>query len=167
MVPFTSRFWSRMSSAASDDPVKVFCGSMEGMLDPSRFGPGCKSRCIEHRGRWLTPPEFEKLAGMSRHYRWRRNIKTETGTRFGELMENGFLTECGKNCSCDVCDGDGVGATMQKSAQNNVLSDATTLNVSRDTDSDSGISTVSSTKNHNQVKAAHYELLFNLQLVEN
>ena len=24
----------------SDDPVKIFCGKAEGMLDPSRFGPG-------------------------------------------------------------------------------------------------------------------------------
>jgi SAND domain len=125
----------------------VFCGAVEGMLDPSRFGPGCKSRCIEHRGRWLTPPEFEQLAGMSKHYRWRRNIKTETGTRFGELMKSGFLTECAKNCNCDVCDG----GVSEKPASSTVLTESTSLNVSRDNDSDSGISTVSSTKHHHQV----------------
>ena len=136
-----------MATAASDDSVKVFCGEVEGMLDPTRFGPGCKSRCIEHRGRWLTPPEFELLAGKSKHYRWRRNIKTESGTRFGELMENGFLKECAKNCICDVCDGDGV-AQKVTPPTTTTSSPMTSLTLSPDTDSDSGISTVSSTNNY-------------------
>jgi hypothetical protein len=39
-----------------------------------------------------------QLAGKARLYRWRKNIKTESGARFGDLMENGFLNSCPKNC---------------------------------------------------------------------
>lgn len=120
------------------------------------FSTGVKSRCIEHRGNWLTPPEFELLAGKSKHYRWRRNIKTETGTRFGQLMENGFLRHCPKNCTCVVCEFNGeilTSATQNSHEELSVkVKHDSGLNVSKDTDSDSGISMISSSNNLNRVR---------------
>lgn len=130
---------SKLAATISHDTMVVFCGKLQGMLDPSRFGPGPKSRCIEHGGRWLTPPEFEVASGKSKHYRWKTNIKTESGANFDDLIENGTLKCCPKSCECIICE-----------PCPEVSSDTKRYMNGKDTDSDSGISIGSSSTNNKQ-----------------
>jgi hypothetical protein len=94
-------------------------------------------------------------------------------------MENGFLKPCDKNCNCEVCGGTGDVSSSQSNevtkmsshhngveALNIKVTSDSTLNVSRDTDSDSGISIVSSTNNPNQVIKSIFRLRAHL-FIEN
>ena len=70
-------------------------------------------------------------------------------------MDNGFLRSCPKNCQCVICEDTGeivssVTKNISEALSVKVKHDSG-LNVSKDTDSDSGVSMISSSNNLNRV----------------
>lgn len=59
--------------AAKELPVR--CGKKDGILHIVRFGSGRNGKCIEHKGEWYTPYEFEIFAGLGLSKCWRKSIK--------------------------------------------------------------------------------------------
>jgi hypothetical protein len=41
----------------------VECGGMKASMDRSRYVSGSKGACIQYEGQWVTPNNFERLAG--------------------------------------------------------------------------------------------------------
>ena len=55
-------------------PVK--CGSKSAIFLPSRMGRDGKSagKCIKYQGKWITPSEFEKCAGVPAK-KWKQSVR--------------------------------------------------------------------------------------------
>ena len=69
-----------------------------------RFGPGGISRCLRLGDQFISPIEFEALAGK-KSKAWKVNIrlvKNKKPLRF--LFENEVLKRCHKRCECSNCD---------------------------------------------------------------
>ena len=85
------------TSAASATAVvfKIKCGNLTGTLYTERFGPAGKSACIKltsensnkkltasennsMSSEWLSPIEFEKLAGKGAQHNWKRTVRSVT-----------------------------------------------------------------------------------------
>ncbi len=102
------RGWRALSSSVSwtmtsTSCFQVLCGNLGASLDPSRFGPGGRSRCIWFRGRWLTPTAFEDMAGKGSSHNWKRTIRTTEGHTLAVLIESNRLRVCNRLCSCSLC----------------------------------------------------------------
>lgn len=67
--------------------LQVKCGSKSAEFFPlkcKKLG-NCIGKCVKHNGRWMSPSEFECLAGM-KGKKWRVNIKFE-GKPLGQWLE--------------------------------------------------------------------------------
>ena len=113
------------TTAASATAVvfKIKCGNLTGTLYTERFGPAGKSACIkltsensnkkltasEHNlmsSEWLSPIEFEKLAGKGAQHNWKRTVRSVThdNKAMYYLLEQGILKQCEeKHCDCSPC----------------------------------------------------------------
>ena len=113
------------TSAASATAVvfKIKCGNLTGTLYTERFGPAGKSACIKltsensnkkltasennsMSSEWLSPIEFEKLAGKGAQHNWKRTVRSVThdNKTMYYLLEQGILKQCEeKHCDCSPC----------------------------------------------------------------
>lgn len=151
------------TSAASATAVvfKIKCGNLTGTLYTERFGPAGKSACIKltsensnkkltasennsMSSEWLSPIEFEKLAGKGAQHNWKRTVRSVTheNKTMYYLLEQGILKQCEeKHCDCSPCSllnmkkGPAPSTPVPKDEKQ------------RDTDSDSGISVEISSNN--------------------
>ena len=114
-----------MSSAGdesknSDTPVKSFkvkCGAKTALFFPSRLkktGKGM-SKCIKHNDKWLSPSEFESLAGMAAK-KWKQSIKCE-GVALGEWLTGHTLLHSQSSQSvCSLLENEAVHNQQQENA---------------------------------------------------
>ncbi|XP_061533063.1 deformed epidermal autoregulatory factor 1 homolog isoform X3 [Phycodurus eques] len=58
-----------------NNELPVRCRNTGGALYKNRLGSGGKGRCIKHDQKWLTPTEFEGLAGRASSKDWKRSIR--------------------------------------------------------------------------------------------
>ena len=113
------------TTAASATAVvfKIKCGNLTGTLYTERFGPAGKSACIKltsensnkkltasendsMSSEWLSPIEFEKLAGKGAQHNWKRTVRSVTheNKTMYYLLEQGILKQCEeKHCDCSPC----------------------------------------------------------------
>ena len=121
------------TAAASTTAVfTIKCGNLTGTLYTERFGPAGKSVCIKltensnkkltasppsspiskerentiSASEWLSPIEFEKLAGKGAQHNWKRTVRSVThdNKTMYYLLEQGILKQCEeKHCSCSPC----------------------------------------------------------------
>ena len=67
-----------VSPEKADEGLQVKCGTKTAEFFPLKYkkvGRGI-ARCIKHKGQWLSPTEFENLAGIQGK-KWRQSIKFE------------------------------------------------------------------------------------------
>ena len=74
------------------------------MLHTDRLGSGSKGKCIESRGTWFTPKEFETFGGRQTSKDWKRSIKIQ-GKSFFHYVNSGELNVHAFNCYCSTCSG--------------------------------------------------------------
>ena len=109
------------SKVAAAAVIKIKCGNLTGTLHLERFGPAGKSVCIKmenannnkkltaennSNSEWLSPIEFEKLAGKGAQHNWKRTLRSVThdNKTLYYLLEQGILKQCEeKHCSCSPC----------------------------------------------------------------
>lgn len=124
---------SKATAAASATAVfTIKCGNLTGTLYTERFGPAGKSVCIKltensnkkltasppsspiskerentiSASEWLSPIEFEKLAGKGAQHNWKRTVRSVThdNKTMYYLLEQGILKQCeDKHCDCSPC----------------------------------------------------------------
>jgi len=145
------------SKVAAAAVIKIKCGNLTGTLHLERFGPAGKSVCIKmenannnkkltaennSNSEWLSPIEFEKLAGKGAQHNWKRTLRSVThdNKTLYYLLEQGILKQCEeKHCSCSPC------SLLQKKGP--APSTPIPKDEKRDNDSDSGISVEISSNN--------------------
>jgi len=143
------------SKVAAAAVIKIKCGNLTGTLHLERFGPAGKSVCIKmenannnkkltaennSNSEWLSPIEFEKLAGKGAQHNWKRTVRSVThdNKTMYYLLEQGILKQCEeKHCSCSPCS-----LLLKKAPSTPIPKDE-----KRDNDSDSGISVEISSNN--------------------
>ncbi|XP_077452060.1 deformed epidermal autoregulatory factor 1 homolog isoform X1 [Stigmatopora argus] len=84
----------------SELPVR--CRNSSGILFKSRLGSGGKGRCIKHNQQWLTPTEFEGLAGRASSKDWKRSIRY-AGRPLLCLIQDRILNPHAASCTCAAC----------------------------------------------------------------
>ncbi|XP_078125552.1 uncharacterized protein sp100.1 isoform X2 [Sander vitreus] len=68
--------------------LPVTCGDLDGTLNRHRLAKG--EKCIVVDKKWLTPNEFERIAGKQSHRNWKLSIKC-MGTPLQKLIQDGHL----------------------------------------------------------------------------
>ncbi|XP_050957965.1 LOW QUALITY PROTEIN: uncharacterized protein LOC127159069 [Labeo rohita] len=80
------------------DQLAVHCGRMAGRLDKIKYDNG--EKCISCKGKWFTPPQFEKFGGKGHNKKWKSSIyyKASNGQQVNllKLTQNGCLSEFGQ-----------------------------------------------------------------------
>ncbi|XP_061677757.1 deformed epidermal autoregulatory factor 1 homolog isoform X2 [Syngnathoides biaculeatus] len=84
----------------SELPVR--CRNTGGILYKNRLGSGGKGRCIKHDQKWLTPTEFEALAGRASSKDWKRSIRY-AGRPLVCLIQDRILNPHAASCTCAAC----------------------------------------------------------------
>lgn len=69
--------------------LPVTCGKKQGMLHREKMAQGQK--CIEVRGSWFTPTQFEAFAGKGSAKKWKHTIRCEN-IPLAQLLQDGHLT---------------------------------------------------------------------------
>ncbi|XP_019737407.1 deformed epidermal autoregulatory factor 1 homolog isoform X3 [Hippocampus comes] len=82
-----------------NNELPVRCRNSSGVLYKSRLGSG---RCIKHDQRWLTPTEFEALAGRASSKDWKRSIRYG-GRPLLCLIQDRILNPHAASCTCAAC----------------------------------------------------------------
>ncbi|KII63313.1 Deformed epidermal autoregulatory factor 1 [Thelohanellus kitauei] len=91
--------------ASEQDVIIVRCREMSAELHKSRLGSGSKGKCIKMGESWLTPSEFESLAGRGSSKDWKRSIRFG-GHTLQKLIEEGILAPHAIACTCAICCGE-------------------------------------------------------------
>lgn len=128
--------------------IKILCGQTEGYFFPARFGPAGRSLCIKLQKSdtsWMTPVEFEKVAGKGSRHNWKRTVKSITHDNkvMNVLLDEGIIKACQdpKTCQCSPCKLSRTNGGPLKVPEKTPKSSASSeKHHQRDTDSDSGIS---------------------------
>ena len=69
---------------------KVSCGGNSAILYLSKLSFGSKNECIEHRGEWLTPNQFQYKSGKGSAKNWKRSIHHKS-IRLKTLIDKGII----------------------------------------------------------------------------
>ncbi|XP_077373861.1 deformed epidermal autoregulatory factor 1 homolog [Festucalex cinctus] len=85
-----------------NNELPVRCRNSSGVLYKNRLGSGGKGRCIKHDQRWLTPTEFEGLAGRANSKDWKRSIRYG-GRPLLCLIQDRILNPHAASCTCAAC----------------------------------------------------------------
>nr|XP_049578358.1 deformed epidermal autoregulatory factor 1 homolog isoform X2 [Syngnathus scovelli] len=88
--------------SAYNNELPVRCRNSSGVLYKNRLGSGGKGRCIKHDQRWLTPTEFEGLAGRASSKDWKRSIRYG-GRPLLCLIQDRILNPHAASCTCAAC----------------------------------------------------------------
>lgn len=91
--------------ASEQDVIVVRCREMSAELHKSRLGSGSKGKCIKMGDAWLTPSEFESIAGRGSSKDWKRSIRFG-GHTLQKLIEEGILAPHAIACTCAICCGE-------------------------------------------------------------
>ena len=91
LVVYQRRSEQDQKMESNDECFNVICKEIVGVFHPTKFAAG-NLRCINYKNDWMTPPQFEKLAGMGLSKKWRLSIRhLETNVPLSELQEAGKL----------------------------------------------------------------------------
>lgn len=85
-----------------NNELPVRCRNTSGVLYKNRLGSGGKGRCIKHNQQWLTPTEFEGLAGRASSKDWKRSIRY-AGRPLLCLIQERILNPHAASCTCAAC----------------------------------------------------------------
>lgn len=85
-----------------NNELPVRCRNTSGVLYKNRLGSGGKGRCIKHGQQWLTPTEFEGLAGRASSKDWKRSIRY-AGRPLLCLIQERILNPHAASCTCAAC----------------------------------------------------------------
>ncbi|XP_057693912.1 deformed epidermal autoregulatory factor 1 homolog isoform X1 [Corythoichthys intestinalis] len=85
-----------------NNELPVRCRNSSGILFKNRLGSGGKGRCIKHNQQWLTPTEFEGLAGRASSKDWKRSIRY-AGRPLLCLIQDRILNPHAASCTCAAC----------------------------------------------------------------
>ncbi|XP_054632496.1 deformed epidermal autoregulatory factor 1 homolog isoform X1 [Dunckerocampus dactyliophorus] len=85
-----------------NNELPVRCRNTNGVLYKNRLGSGGKGRCIKHEHQWLTPTEFEGLAGRASSKDWKRSIRY-AGRPLLCLIQDRILNPHAASCTCAAC----------------------------------------------------------------
>ncbi|KAM9814790.1 deformed epidermal autoregulatory factor 1 homolog [Syngnathus typhle] len=88
--------------SAYNNELPVRCRNSSGVLYKNRLGSGGKGRCIKHDQRWLTPTDFEALAGRASSKDWKRSIRYG-GRPLLCLIQDRILNPHAASCTCAAC----------------------------------------------------------------
>merc|ERR1719193_2087234 len=72
------------------DILQVKCKDTVGYFHKSKFGSGGRGNCMKVGQRWMTPNEFEQLAGRASSKDWKRSVRFQKHP-LGHLIEDGLL----------------------------------------------------------------------------
>ncbi|XP_053175063.1 deformed epidermal autoregulatory factor 1 homolog [Scomber japonicus] len=85
-----------------NNELPVRCRNTSGVLYKNRLGSGGKGRCVKHNQTWLTPTEFEGLAGRASSKDWKRSIRY-AGRPLLCLIQERILNPHAASCTCAAC----------------------------------------------------------------
>ena len=135
------------SSSSSSDCLLVNCGGFEGSFSKSRYARGVKSRCVQFRGEWMTPLQFEEMSGLGASHNWKRSLRYK-GKPLAYWINKGIIKNShAGSTSPPLHKGKNQGSSGPPSpATNLIMPQHTNLLKLKDPsdDSDSGISVTSS-----------------------
>ncbi|XP_055366980.1 uncharacterized protein LOC114860882 [Betta splendens] len=81
--------------------LPVTCGDLQALLRKDRLAEGKK--CILYQQQWLTPSDFERLAGRQSSRNWKLSIRC-FGQTLGKLMQDGRLASVRYKGGCKKVD---------------------------------------------------------------
>ena len=90
------------SFLTNDVALEVECGENKAMMFLSKLYQGSKGHCIEFRGAWITPNEFQTVSGRHSAKDWKRSIR-HNGRSLKLLLSKGVLDVHPAACRCDSC----------------------------------------------------------------
>ena len=82
--------------------LEVECGQNKGAMYLSKLCQGSKGPCIDFKGSWLTPNEFQFVSGRETAKDWKRSIRHH-GKSLKLLLAKGILTVHPTMCDCEGC----------------------------------------------------------------
>jgi hypothetical protein len=83
----------------------VTCAENDAKFYKNRFARGSIGKCVQFRGRWITPNEFQAISGRQSSKDWKRSIRLN-GRCLKEYIGDGLFKEHEKTCSCKICLGE-------------------------------------------------------------
>ncbi|XP_061750312.1 deformed epidermal autoregulatory factor 1 homolog isoform X2 [Nerophis ophidion] len=107
-----------------NNELPVRCRNTSGVLYKNRLGSGGRGRCIKHEQQWLTPTEFEGLAGRASSKDWKRSIRY-AGRPLLCLIQDRMLNPHAASCTCSACCDD---ITLCSKEGESVEAEAITMN---------------------------------------
>ena len=57
------------------NPFQVKCKDTVGYMHRNKFGSGGRGKCMKVGDDWMTPNEFEQLAGRASSKDWKRSVR--------------------------------------------------------------------------------------------
>ena len=70
--------------------IEVSCGGNRAVLYLSKLSIGSKNDCIEHRGEWLTPNQFQYTSGKGSAKNWKKSIRHKSMS-LKSLIDKGII----------------------------------------------------------------------------
>ncbi|XP_065842757.1 uncharacterized protein [Oscarella lobularis] len=84
------------------DRLPIVCGDRHAVLHRRKLGQGSRGPCIEYNGDWLTPNQFQAIAGRTTSKDWKRSIRYN-GTSIKRYIKLGLIDVHPHQCACDTC----------------------------------------------------------------
>ena len=72
-------------------PFQVKCKDTVGLMYKSKFGSGGRGKCMKVGNEWMTPNEFEQLAGRASSKDWKRSVRSDMIFFGGNEISSNFV----------------------------------------------------------------------------
>jgi hypothetical protein len=100
----TSREITKQNLATKQLPgvLEIKCGGVKALLQRDKLGQGSRGPCIYYQDQWLTPNEFQMIAGRETSKDWKRSIRYK-GQTMKWWIDRGLLQTHNPRCGCPIC----------------------------------------------------------------
>ncbi|XP_071946230.1 uncharacterized protein [Antedon mediterranea] len=102
MIEFARNNYAPYYDDEGNTIVEVDCGGNKAQLYVNKLCQGSKGLCINHRGHWYTPNEYQAFCGRETAKDWKRSIR-HRGKSLKILMARGLLSTHHSSCDCPTC----------------------------------------------------------------
>lgn len=82
--------------------LEIYCGAARATLHTKKLGQGSRGPCIRYGNEWLTPNQFQMLAGRESSKDWKRSIRYRDQT-MKWWIDKGLIRVHDPRCGCATC----------------------------------------------------------------
>eukprot|EP00118_Oscarella_pearsei_P005971 m.27369 g.27369 ORF g.27369 m.27369 type:complete len:410 (+) comp29941_c0_seq3:53-1282(+) len=82
--------------------LPIICGDHHAVMHRSKLGQGSRGPCILFHGEWITPNQFQAVAGRTTSKDWKRSIRYD-GMSIKRYIKLGLIHVHEHTCTCTTC----------------------------------------------------------------